>query len=389
MARIRKKRIALFTSEFSPLRGGIGTYAAELARAATELGSDVTVFAPRYNLEDFEDDRDKFPFRVVRFQGGRHTFKDLPRKFSVVRSAARDQAFDVFHAADWPFFLPVSQCARSKRKLYTVHGSEITDMQRPAKRHLIRLLQPFRGDFEVIGNSSFTISLFRRAFPEVAETNTRFSLLGISPFWLAEANASLQPALSYLPADKFIVLTVGRLTPRKGHLEVLRALAILPQDVQSEICYVIVGPNYDEEYRKALEDAARDLSCTVRIIGEVSDEALRAIYSRSDVFCLSGKQSHDGLVEGFGLVYIEAGGQSLPSIAGNLGGMAEAVHHDASGLVVSSDNVAELAAAIAHMKEDNVTRGRLSRGAKMRAEFLSWQRCAIETYKLDVDGAAQ
>jgi glycogen synthase len=40
--------ILLLTSEFSPATGGIGTYAREIAAAASALGADVTVVAPDY-----------------------------------------------------------------------------------------------------------------------------------------------------------------------------------------------------------------------------------------------------------------------------------------------------------------------------------------------------
>ena len=38
--------ILLLTSEFAPAMGGIGTYACEIAAAATRLGARVTVVAP-------------------------------------------------------------------------------------------------------------------------------------------------------------------------------------------------------------------------------------------------------------------------------------------------------------------------------------------------------
>jgi glycogen synthase len=41
-------KILALTSEFPPFVGGIGTYAAELARAATELGHEIVLAAPDY-----------------------------------------------------------------------------------------------------------------------------------------------------------------------------------------------------------------------------------------------------------------------------------------------------------------------------------------------------
>ena len=44
--------ILLLTSEFAPAMGGIGTYAGEIASAATRLGARITVVAPDYAQAD-------------------------------------------------------------------------------------------------------------------------------------------------------------------------------------------------------------------------------------------------------------------------------------------------------------------------------------------------
>ena len=61
--------ILLLTSEFTPAKGGIGTYAREIASAATSLGANVTVIAPDYAQPAAIDDR-SLPFEVRRFRGG-------------------------------------------------------------------------------------------------------------------------------------------------------------------------------------------------------------------------------------------------------------------------------------------------------------------------------
>ena len=65
--------ILLLTSEFAPAMGGIGTYAREIAAAASRLGAKVTVVAPDYARQT-DDDR-ALPFEVVRFRGGLHSLR--------------------------------------------------------------------------------------------------------------------------------------------------------------------------------------------------------------------------------------------------------------------------------------------------------------------------
>jgi phosphatidylinositol alpha-1,6-mannosyltransferase len=98
--------ILLLTSEFAPAMGGIGTYACEIAAAASRLGAKVTVVAPDYARQT-HDDR-SLPFEVVRFRGGLHSMRGLPRKIMLARRGVRCDRYDVVHAADWPFFIPLA-----------------------------------------------------------------------------------------------------------------------------------------------------------------------------------------------------------------------------------------------------------------------------------------
>ena len=81
--------ILLLTSEFAPAVGGIGTYAGEIASAATRLGARVTVVAPDYARQTATDDN-CLPFDVVRFRGGLHSMRDLPSKIVLARSKVRE-----------------------------------------------------------------------------------------------------------------------------------------------------------------------------------------------------------------------------------------------------------------------------------------------------------
>lgn len=120
--------ILLLTSEFAPATGGIGTYVREIAAAATGLGARLTVIAPDYFSETSSHDRD-FPFQVLRFQGGLHSMRHLPAKIMLARRQIAAHDYDVVHAADWPFFIPLG-LARNRtraRLVVTVHGTEINE----------------------------------------------------------------------------------------------------------------------------------------------------------------------------------------------------------------------------------------------------------------------
>ena len=80
--------ILLLTSEFAPATGGIGTYACEIAAAASRLGAKITVVAPDYARQTGDDDR-SLPFEVIRFRGGLHSM--MPTRTSGPTRPADDR----------------------------------------------------------------------------------------------------------------------------------------------------------------------------------------------------------------------------------------------------------------------------------------------------------
>jgi len=373
-------KILALTSEFAPFRGGIGTYAAGLARAATELGHEMVLAAPDYGEENGASDRRESPFEIIRYSGGPHRAKDVPGKIALARRLVGQGQFDLVHAMDWPFFLPAALAARRVPRLYSVHGSEIAHMARPTRRLAISATGVWQGDYRVLGVSGFTHALFCRHFPELPPERSGFVHLGVDADWLAHQGKRDDRARLALPGDRLIVLTLARVTRRKGHLAALEALARLPERVRDSLVYVIAGPDCEDDYRRELEAAIAASPADVRRYRGLDRADVMALVAAGDIFCLPGGSGADGQVEGFGLVLLEAGSQGLPLIAGDVGGVAEVVHDGISGLVVPPRDVAALAHALLRLADEGQLRARLGRGARARAESLTWQRCAGLTY---------
>lgn len=374
--------ILLLTSEFAPAMGGIGTYAGEIASAATRLGARVTVLAPDYATETAADD-EAMPFEVVRFRGGLHSMRNLPSKIRLARSWVRSDRYDVVHAADWPFFIPValSRWRTSARVLMTVHGTEINETQTPLKRLAIRGAGVFGPRTEVVANSRYTERLFRERFA-VAARRINAIFLGVSDFWFGERRrrAAVREAYRIAP-DRPVMVTVARITRRKGQHLALAALSGLPDDLRRHITWLVIGPDGEAEYVETFRRQVEASDCDIRLLGALPIRQIRDIYGAADFFCLTGLPEASGRVEGFGLVYLEAAAAGLPSIATAVGGVPDAVLADETGILVPPD-LASIARAIADLAVDRGLRGDLAAGASAHAQALSWERCAAATYGL-------
>ena len=374
--------ILLLTSEFAPATGGIGTYAREIAVAATELGARVTMIAPDYGCDNTGLDR-SLPFEVRRFRGALHSMRELPSKIMLACSRVGSERYDVIHAADWPFFIPValSRHLTPARILMTVHGTEINETQTPLKRLAIRAVNVFGSRTEIAANSRYTRELFRERFAIDAQ-RIKAVWLGVSDFWFGQRSGRAATRQAYgIASDRIVMVTVARITRRKGHPVTLAALSALPRELRRQITWLVIGPDGEEDYVQQLKRLVATSDCDVRFLGALPNQDIRDIYGAADFFCLTGVPDSSGRVEGFGLVYLEAAAGGLPSVATAIGGVADAVLADETGLLVQP-SIEDIARAIATLAEDTDTRSVLAAGASAHARALSWQRCAAETYHL-------
>lgn len=131
-----------------------------------------------------------------------------------------------------------------------------------------------------------------------------------------------------------ILLTAGRLVPRKGHAWFIRnVLPRLPENV----LYVIagIGPA-DADIQRAIEKARQ--AGRVRLLGRVSDRDLKVLYNTADVFVQPNIKAK-GDVEGFGIVLLEAALCNRHVVASNIEGIPSAIHDSKNGALVPQADV--------------------------------------------------
>ena len=93
--------------------------------------------------------------------------------------------------------------------------------------------------------------------------------------------------------------------------------------------------------------------------------------------------NHGHSVEGFGLVYLEAAAHGLPVVAHEVGGVAEAVQDNITGLLVPPDRPAQLAAAFEKLIHDDTLRHRLGAAGRVWAGQNRWEKSAAALFRPD------
>lgn len=169
-----------------------------------------------------------------------------------------------------------------------------------------------------------------------------------------------------------VLLSVGRLVPRKGFDLVLQGVAELVAEFP-DITYLVAGGGPDEERLRNLS-ATLGIDSRVRFLGEVDEPTKATFYELCDIFVMPNRILGGIDWEGFGIVFLEAALAEKPVIGGNNGGVADAVEHGVTGFLVDTDNDAtETVLALRSLLSDRSLRKRMGRAARERAvEAFTW-----------------
>ncbi|MFZ1624282.1 MAG: glycosyltransferase family 4 protein [Gammaproteobacteria bacterium] len=172
------------------------------------------------------------------------------------------------------------------------------------------------------------------------------------------------------------LLCIAAVTPLKGHdvlLAALETISDLPWhcscvgSLQQDLRFV------DHLQRQAI---AAGIDDRVHYTGTLQGADLAGAYARADVLVLASRR------ESFGMVTTEALARGLPVIATAVGGIAEALGHDADdslpGLLVPPDAPGALGASLRAWLTDPGLRTRLRHAAGQRRTTLSGWSVTVE-----------
>jgi glycosyltransferase involved in cell wall biosynthesis len=146
-------------------------------------------------------------------------------------------------------------------------------------------------------------------------------------------------------SGEFLVTTVGNIRRVKGHDVFIKAAAAVVQQFPKAF-FSIAGDVLEPEYFIELQALVQDLNLAnhLRFDGGISN--LRQYLAAADIFVLPSRS------EGFSNAIVEAMAASLPVVATDVGGNAEAVKDGISGFLVPSEDPGALSAAMIRLLAD-------------------------------------
>lgn len=257
------------------------------------------------------------------------------------------------------------------------HGEELTTWRQIMKTRA--MAWTYRHADLVIANSEFT----RNELIKIGVAPGRIVLLhpgvDIDRFRPGLPSDDLRAQIG-LAAGERLIVSVGRLSRRKGFDQVIRSLPLLLKR-GIPVRYALIGIGEDRDYLHALAQDQR-VAERVHYLGHVSHDDLPRWYNAADVMAMPNREI-EGDTEGFGMVFLEAAACAKPTVAGLAGGTGDAVIDGVTGLRVDGATTEAVADALGRLLADRAVATALGEQGRMRVlrEF-SWQRVAEKTKSL-------
>jgi phosphatidylinositol alpha-1,6-mannosyltransferase len=268
-----------------------------------------------------------------------------------------------------------------------LHGGDLLILRRQIQRSLLKRRTAralFRSASVLINNSSWTASLCGAVLEELGigagGPESRTVPLGADPEMFRPGLDQTEVRRRYGLDGRRWLLSVARLTRHKGIDTGIQALAQLVKDYP-DLAYAVIGSG-DE--RPALEKMAGTLGVKnrVRFLSDVPDSDLPALYNCAEVY-LGLSRIMDQRVEGFGISLVEASACGLPVLAGQTGGIPDAVRQGQTGLLVDAEQPAQVITALRRLLDDRALAVRLGMAGRHAVEtYYNWNRVARDVARI-------
>jgi glycosyltransferase involved in cell wall biosynthesis len=388
----------IVTDQYEPMVGGVPTVTRELARGLAERGHAVAVIAPSPDRRARGGVRSAAQFQALRAdEASGHVHVDLPASVrwpwyegqrlgvlspSRARALIDGFAADVVHVHS-PLTLGVAARAAARRRhvpvLYTNHYLPLNVWPMAATRPppaardaaFYAYINGFANRCDLVTAPTVTALALLRSHGLRVQSQALSNGVDLDTFTPAEAavGAAAELRAKYgLPADRPLILSVGRLSPEKRADVLIGAVARMTggsvaggsaaggTDTDAAPVLVLAGAGPDEARLRSLA-AHHGVARRVVFTGFVPDSELPSLYRLADVFAIASEAELQSLVT------MAAMASGLPVVAVDAGALAELVHPGENGFLGRPGHAQELAASLDLLCGDPALRARMGKAS--------------------------
>lgn len=380
-------RLLFVTQDFPPDVGGIQTYCWELAPRLAQRSEKMDLIAPARSGDADVDAKLDFPVHRLRIRPDLLVLRALPFIVRHARSAAVDVAFHVQWQTALASLLSRRLTGYPRRIAVTLHGRDtvFNPFAVPPLTSGYNLLRRI-----ALGGADHVVPVSRFLGERALDLGASEEQITVVPnatnpdIFYPDPDPALREDVN--PNERPLVVTAGRLVPKKGVDTAIRAIGQVAEEIPS-VLLLIAGEGPEEASLRELT-STHGLDDHVRFLGNVPQARLRTFYTLADVFVMAGREA-PGDIEGFGLVYLEANACGTPVIGARVGGVPDAVWHEETGLLVPPDDPQATATAIGRLLDEPELAQRLGKQGQERVHTeANWDHVANRIFQLlDSSGA--
>lgn len=363
----------IVTLEYPPDIGGIATYTDQFAEALNS--EEVVVLAPPTENSEKHDEEKDFTVYRRKFYYPKFFWPRWLQLFFAMKEIIKKEDIDIVYLHH---IVPVGYVAWMIKKFMNIpylvfsHGIDIVSATRSnwKKRWVKKVVDQSE---RVVMNSK---SLEERLHERLPETKSKTVVLYPCPetqFKEEPKKQKIKQLKNKLSLEgKQVMLTVSRLDHGKG---VEHLVKLMPEILKKRphLVWVIVG---DGPMEQKIKERIRkyNLQNVVRFVGSIEHNKLVDYYNLADLFVLLTHPYH-GAEEGLGLVFLEAAASGLPVVAGESGGVREAVKDGETGYVVKTFRDWEVVDKISELLDKKEKAKKMGQNAEQRIEDkFVWER---------------
>ncbi len=375
-------KVLIYTHEFPPFQGGIATSAKKIADIIASK-NELVVCCPSYSLK--KKDESSYKIRRIDFPGGKN-FKKIPLfQYLIGLSNLKDtiskfKPDKIIYLGEEAEIVGGLYNSKEPNQIVRIAGSGIETIiksQNPIKiipKYLLKRL--YRNTNTIVAVSKNTKKLMKNYEDFFQKEKVRLIYNGIEEDFINKKKTnSIRKDLGFGEND-FLLLTVGRLLPRKGQDFVIKALSKIENP---NIKYICVG---EGRYLKSYKELVGSLNLQNRVVfvGGVSNNKIHQYYDAADIFILCNR-TWNSKIEGLPNVAIESMARGVPVIGSIDSGTEELILNNKTGFLVDPYEISDIKNKINHAyntRKDLYTMGELARGFikenfnynRMKEEYL-------------------
>jgi glycosyltransferase involved in cell wall biosynthesis len=179
--------------------------------------------------------------------------------------------------------------------------------------------------------------------------------------------------------DRFLILAVGGVEPRKGSDHLFRAMSLLRTRMSPPPLLAIIGGHsfqdhgpYRERVLGSMSDLGLEFGRDIVLLGTLPDDEMAPWYHAADALAFPSVN------EGFGLTILEAMAAGTPTVVSTLPVFQEYLSFGRDTLAVDIGDNDGLATALMSLANDAALRDRLIAAGRTVASGFGWDRTAAQ-----------